>query len=90
MLCGQTRFFAGSLILIGAAETDLQARCDKITSPRSRIEAHPLFCPISSGGDPEALRPCPRQTRDRRQSVDRISALVCLLFRSSSPSFVAS
>src|SRR4029077_14037065 len=67
-----------------------RGRCDRITSPRSRIEARLLFCLVSFGGDPEARPPCRRQTSDRRQSTDRFSALVCLLFRSKSPSFVAS
>ena len=62
-----------------------RGRCDRITSPQSRIEARLLFCPVSFGDDPEARPPCRRQTSDRRQSVDRISALVCPLFRSKLP-----
>jgi hypothetical protein len=63
---------------------------DRITSAQSQIEADLLICLTSFEGDPEARPPYRRQKPDHRQSVDRISALVCLLFRSSSLSFVAS
>ena len=91
LLASKRPFFARILIhdssSLGAAA---RGRCDRITSPQSRIEARLSFCLISFGDDPEAPRPCRPQTSDRRQSVDRISALVCPLFRSKSPSFVAS
>src|SRR5881394_3262454 len=52
---------------------DRVSRRDRITCPRSRLEARLLFCPVSFEGDPAARPPCLRQTLDRRQSADRIS-----------------
>src|SRR6476620_4850339 len=83
------RFYAG-LIHDSSSLEPPPTGCDRITFPQSRIEARPLFCPISFAGDPKARPPCRRQTPDRRQLVDHISALISLLFRSRCPSFVAS
>src|SRR4029077_5861598 len=61
-----------------------------ITFPQSQLEVGLLSCPLSFGGDPVARPPSPRQKSNLHRAVDHISVLVCPLFRSSSPSFVAS